>query len=135
MSKPIIKPVALAVCTAIGGLALSASAFAMSDLSAGYMLAAGEAGGEKAKEGSCGEGACGVDKMDADKSGGVSKAEFAAAHDGDDSKFAAVDTNGDGNVDQAEFDAAHKGKEGACGEGKCGGEKKGGEGACGDEKK
>ncbi len=124
MSKPIVKPVTLAVCTAIGGLTLAASAFAMSDLSAGYMLSAQEAGGEKMKEGSCGEGVCGVDKMDTDKDGNVSRAEFDAHGQ---AMWDKMDTNKDGSISSAEFDAAHagmKGKEGSCGEGKCGDEKK-----------
>lgn len=73
MSKQINKPLALAVGAAlVGGMALSASAFAMTDLASGYMVAASHAAGEakcgadkkptgdKAKmEGKCGEGKCG----------------------------------------------------------------------------
>lgn len=137
------KPVAIAVGTVlVGGLALAGSAFAVTDLAGGYMQAAttadaaatetkkaeGTCGAEaKAAEGKCGEGKCGLDKMDADKDGKVSKAEFAAGHDGKDDKFASHDTNGDGFVDAAEFEASHKASgdkaktEGKCGEGKCGG--------------
>ena len=119
-----------------GGLVLSGSAFAMDPLAQGYMLSA--SGGEKAKEGNCGahkgadgkhaEGACGVDRMDTDKDGRVSRAEFAAAHKGDASKFAAHDPDGDGFISAAEMKAHHAKKtadkaamEGKCGEGQCGG--------------
>lgn len=124
------KPIALAVSAAlVGGIALSSSAFAMTDLASGYMVAA--AGGEKHAEGKCG-----VDKMDTDKDGKVSSAEFGAAHNGDTSKFAAHDTNKDGFITADEMKAKMEGKcggdkaktegdkakmEGKCGEGKCGG--------------
>ncbi|HEX2083721.1 MAG TPA: hypothetical protein VHF86_09605 [Xanthomonadaceae bacterium] len=111
----------IASATLAGGLMLAGSAFAMNDLGSGYMLSPG--GGEKTAEGKCGEGKCGVDKMDTDKDGKVSKAEFAAAHEGKDEQFGAHDPNGDGFIDAEEF-KAHKDKakmEGKCGEGKCGG--------------
>ena len=72
--KKVVKPVALAVGAALAGsFALSSSIasadtvespFAMSTLSAGYMLGTGEGscGGDKEgkeSEGSCGEGSCG----------------------------------------------------------------------------
>ncbi len=69
--KKVAKPVALAVGAALAGsFALSSSIasadtvespFAMSTLSAGYMLGTGEGscGGDKEGEGSCGEGSCG----------------------------------------------------------------------------
>ncbi|HRF83541.1 MAG TPA: EF-hand domain-containing protein [Pseudoxanthomonas sp.] len=90
------------------------------------------------------EGSCGMARMDTDKDGRISHAEFAAAHgtkvptlsgDSKDAAFAAIDTDGDGVISQAEMDAHHAamhkpadGKttsEGKCGEGKCG------EGKCG----
>jgi uncharacterized low-complexity protein len=120
MSKQINKPFALVVGAAlVGGVALSASAFAMTDLATGYMAAAAHGEGKTA------EGKCGMDKMDADKDGKISSAEFGAAHDGDTSKFAAHDTNSDGFISAEEM-KAHKGEkkanmEGKCGEGKCGG--------------
>jgi uncharacterized low-complexity protein len=82
----------------------------------------------KCGEGKCGEGKCGMDKMDTDKDGRISRAEFAAAHDNDDSKFAEHDTDKDGFISAAEM-KAHMGgagstgkamEEGKCGEGKCG---------------
>ena len=84
--KKVVKPVALAVGAALassfalGGVANADTVdnpFAMSALSAGYMLGAGEGscGGDKKGEGSCGgdkedsegkcgEGSCGGDKKD-----------------------------------------------------------------------
>lgn len=128
MSKQSSKPIALAVSAAlVGGLALSGSAFAMTDLASGYLLgashAADGAGGEKTAEGKCGEGKCGMDKMDTDKDGKISSAEFGAAHDGDTSKFAMHDADKDGFVTAEEMKAHKEGKcgEGKCGEGKCGG--------------
>ena len=138
MSKQINKPLALAVGAAfVGGIALSASAFAMTDLSSGYMVTASQAGGEgktaeakcganktaeakcgadkTAAEGKCGEGKCGIEVMDTDKDGKVSSAEFAAKHDGDTTMFAAHDANKDGFVTADEV-KAHK-------EGSCGGDK------------
>ena len=126
MSKQTNKPIALALGAIVGGLALSGSAFAMSDLASGYMLGTGAA----ASDNKAAEGSCGVDKMDTDKDGKVSKAEFGAAHKGDTSKFAAHDTNKDGFISADEAKATGEGKcgadkkkagEGKCGEGKCGG--------------
>jgi uncharacterized low-complexity protein len=126
MSKQTNKPIALALGAIVGGLALSGSAFAMSDLATGYMLGTGAA----ASDNKAAEGSCGVDKMDTDKDGKVSKAEFGAAHKGDTSKFAAHDTNKDGFISADEAKATGEGKcgadkkkagEGKCGEGKCGG--------------
>ena len=53
MSNTINKPVALTAAL-LGGLALSTSAFAMSDLAGGYLLGAQEAGAQKDAEGKCG---------------------------------------------------------------------------------
>ena len=158
MSTNSRKPASLAAALLVGGMGLSGSAFAMTDLAQGYMVAAGEAA--KAAEGKCGEGKCGMAKMDADKDGRISKSEFAAAHGGDGSKFAAHDPNQDGFISAAEMKAHHEGKagagamktdkagmEGKCGEGKCGAatmtsdtpakaatEGKCGEGKCGEGK-
>lgn len=123
MSKSNVKPVALAVCAALGGLALSATAFASQELASGYMASASAGYGDKAKE----EGKCGMDKVDSDKDGKVSQAEFTAAHPDMAADFATMDANSDGFVDEAEH-KAHKA------EGKCGGEKKAGEGKCGEGK-
>ena len=141
MSKPSTKPVVAALGAAIAGLALSGSAFSMQPLAQGYMLgaAAGEGHAHDAGEGKCGEGKCGMAKMDSDQDGRLSQAEFAAAHAGDTSRFAAHDPDGDGFISAEEMAAHHAKKaeetmpagdkaakgEGKCGEGKCG------EGKCG----
>ena len=137
MSKSPTKPVALAVATALGGLALSGTAFSMAPLATGYMVSAQEADGATAAK--AGEGRCGIEHADSDGDGRISAEEFAAAHpEKDPSYFAGIDANGDGFVDKAEHDAHHAAKkasgdqagkaeqEGKCGEGKCGGS-----GACG----
>lgn len=139
------KPVLRTAGALAGSLLLAGSAFAITPLAQGYMLGAAqdaaaktsEAGcGAKHAEGQCGakhaEGKCGMDKMDTDKDGKISQAEFGVAHGGDTSKFAAHDGNGDGFVDGAEMKAHHAAKkpaaakasmEGKCGEGKCGASK------------
>ena len=125
------KPVAIAVSAALaGGLLLSASAFASTHLAQGYLLGAdtgakaveGSCGGDKGAEAKCGEPKCGMDKMDTDKDGKLSRAEFAAAHDGKDDKFAAHDPNNDGFISAEEMKAHHAaGGDKAAGEGSCGG--------------
>jgi uncharacterized low-complexity protein len=150
-------PVAIALGTALaGGLVLSGSAFAITPLAQGYLLGAqqaasaaadkakeGSCGGDKSgmkdkhAEGTCGEG-CGMQTMDTDKDGRISSAEFAAAHEGDSSRFGAHDPDRDGFISADEMEAMHPdqsgddrkpdasaGKaamEGKCGEGMCGGE-------------
>ena len=131
----------------LAGAAFAAgSLFSMDTLAHGYMQdakpAAAKAAEGKCGEGKCGgqaagkdshEGGCGMAKMDTDKDGRLSRAEFDAAHKGKEEKFAAHDLDGDGFISQAEMDkhhAAQKGDakaatEGKCGEGKCG------EGKCG----
>jgi uncharacterized low-complexity protein len=123
-------------------LAAASPAFQVSDLAAGYLLAA-------AAEGKCGEGKCGVAMMDTDKDGKVSTAE-AKAGGFSDNQIKAWDKNKDGNLDGSELIAMHKaidkphkkkkGAEGSCGgdsnskgaEGSCGGDsEKGAEGSCG----
>lgn len=139
MSKHPAKPVALAMATALGGIALSGAAFAMAPLAGGYMLAAQEAG-QAAADAKAGEGRCGMSRADADGDGRISAEEFAASHpEKDPTYFASMDANGDGFVDKAEHEAHHAtmkssddkaadkaDHEGKCGEGKCGGS-----GACG----
>jgi uncharacterized low-complexity protein len=122
MSKSNQKPVSLALSAAlVGGLALSASAFAMQPLAQGYLLSATADAGEKAAEGKCGEGKCGMEKVDTDKDGKVSRAEFTAAHADKADKFDSIDANKDGFIDAAEHKTHAEGK---CGEGKCGADKK-----------
>jgi len=120
--KKVVKPVALAVGAAlassfaIGGVANADTVdnpFAMSALSAGYMLGAGEGSCGGDKEGKDKEGACGGDKEGEGKCGEGSC--------GDDKK-------GEGAC------GGDKEGEGKCGEGTCGDDKKG-EGSCGGDKK
>ena len=145
-SKPLLHLIGTAVAT---GTLAAGSLFAMDAMASGYMQAdppKAQAAEGKCGEGKCGggmakaadhEGKCGMARMDTDKDGRLSRAEFAAAHKGSDEKFADHDGNGDGFITQAEMDAHHaamkeaKGAdakasgEGKCGEGKCG------EGKCG----
>ena len=132
MNKPGSKPVAAALGAAIAGLALSGSAFAMQPLAQGYMLGAAAGDAHDHAEGKCGgEGKCGMDKMDTDKDGRLSQAEFAAAHDGDTSRFAAHDPDGDGFISAEEMAAHHAAKAETAGDDKAGMEGKCGEGNCG----
>ncbi len=153
------KPVSLALGAAVAtGTLIAGSLFSMNAMAHGYMTeTASKATTAEGKcgEGKCGEGKCGGEKagrdaamgmasgkrphkphtmasMDTDKDGRMSRAEFAAAHEGSDKKFATYDVDGDGFITQVEMDARHaemksskpaeKAKmEGKCGEGKCGG--------------
>jgi uncharacterized low-complexity protein len=72
-------------------------------------VAEGKCGEGKCGEGKAGEGKCGMEMMDADKDGKVSKDEFIAAHE---AMFVKHDANKDGFVDAAEMKRA---KEGSCG--------------------
>ncbi|MET0580714.1 MAG: hypothetical protein ABWZ08_01935 [Pseudoxanthomonas sp.] len=130
MSKSNQKPVSLALCTAlVGGLALTASAFAMQPMAQGYMVSAAASAPDDKAADKTAEGKCGVEKADTDKDGKVSREEFGAAHPDKTADFDTMDKNKDGFVDAAEAKAHHEGKcgadkkagEGKCGEGKCGG--------------
>jgi len=147
--KPVIKPLAIAVGTAIVTSLASVNTataaenpFAMTELSSGYMVASGhmegkcgegKCGGAKATaEGKCGEGKCGGAKdmkegmcgmktLDADGDGSITKEEFMQGHE---AMFGKMDKNSDGAIDADEKKACTKTmKEGKCGEGKCGGAK------------
>jgi len=139
MSTPTRKSTALmASAILVGGLGLSASAFAMTDLAQGYLLGAGDAAKPTAAEGKCGEGKCGMARMDTDKDGAISKAEYTAAHKGQAGNFDSHDTDKDGSISAAEMKAHMEAKcgagmkagagkgamEGKCGEGKCGADMK-----------
>jgi uncharacterized low-complexity protein len=138
--KSTLKPLAVAMgaafVTSLAGTNVANAAenpFAMSELSSGYMvaeMAEGKCGGEKkaAEEGKCGEGKCGMEMMDADGDGKITKSEFNATHE---AMFSKRDKNGDGVLDASEMKTmegkcgAEKkaDKEGKCGEGKCGAQK------------
>jgi uncharacterized low-complexity protein len=123
----VAKPVAVAVGLALAGsLGISniasadvgASPFAMTTLSAGYMLGAGEGkcGGDKGDDkGEKAEGSCGGDKGEkAEGSCGGDKEDKDAEGDSDEGKDAEGSCGGDKEGKDAE---------GKCGEGKCGGDK------------
>jgi len=155
MSKQINKPLALAVGAAlVGGMAMSASAFAMTDLASGYMVSASHAAGEakcgadkkaaeakcgadkaageakcgadkKAAEGKCGEGNCGAKAMAMMDTDKDGKVSRAECAAHHDAMFTKADTNKDGYVTPVEADAMMKSMhEGKCGEAKCGADKK-----------
>jgi uncharacterized low-complexity protein len=133
MSNKIVKPVALALGAAFVGslslvqLAQASTAFQLNPLLAPYAAAG--------TEGKCGEGKCGMDKMDANHDGKATKEEAMAAG-WNETQFAKADSSQQGFLTQASFDAYHllnksdsgakKGKEGSCSA-----DKKGKEGSCG----
>ncbi len=105
--KKAVTPVALAVGAAIAGLALGgtasadtgASPFAMTTLSAGYMLGVGgegACGGDKGGDKQKGEGACGGDKE---------KGEGACGGDKEKSEGACGEGSCGGDKDEAEDEA------------------------------
>ena len=102
----IVKPVAAAVGVAfVSSLAVSSTVvaddnpFAAADLDNGYLMA----GGDKGKEGKCGEGKCGGDKGE----------EGSCGEKGEEGSCGEKGEEGSCGED--------KGEEGKCGEGKCGG--------------
>lgn len=137
--KTTLKPLALALgaafVTSLASIPVANAAenpFAMAELSSGYMVAEmaegkcgsgmkteeGKCGSSKKMEGKCGEGKCGMSRMDADGDGNVTKDEFMQGHE---AMFSNIDQNADGMIDQSESQAQMtKMKEGKCGEGKCG---------------
>lgn len=118
--KKVVKPVALAVGAALAGsFALTStvasadtleSPFAMSTLSAGYMLGTGEGSCGGDKEGS--EASCGGDKE------GGSDDKDAEASCGGDKEGEGADKDAEASCGGDKEEA-----EGACGEGSCGGSK------------
>ncbi|BBH45878.1 hypothetical protein [Pseudomonas sp. KU43P] len=106
----------------LGGINLTASAFAVEPLPQGYQLAAAEktgegkcgegkcgASGASAKatqaEGKCGEGKCGdasFARTDSDHDGRVSRTELLAVAPGANAEFDAIDADHDGYLSEAE---------------------------------
>jgi uncharacterized low-complexity protein len=138
--KPLAIAMGTAVVTSLAGIPAAHAAdnpFAMTELSAGYMVAENAPGQMPAEgkcgegkcgagmkkgmdEGKCGEGKCGMQMMDANSDGSISKEEFMSGHE---TMFGKKDANGDGKIDASEMKGgcgADKMKEGKCGEGKCG---------------
>jgi len=128
--KQVVKPVAIAVSTALAGtFAIAATAdadtgvspFAMTTLASGYLLGA--------QEGSCGEGKCGGDK---EAAGGDKEAEGSCGGDKEAEGSCGGDKEAEGSC------GGDKEAEGSCGgdkeaEGSCGGDKEA-EGSCGGDK-
>ncbi len=134
--RKVVKPIVLAVGAALAGsFAVSSSIasadsaespFAMSTLSAGYLLGAGEGscGGDKEgkekAEGSCGgdkEG--GSDNKDGEGScGGDKDGEGSCGEDKDAEGSCGEDKDAEGSCGE------DKDAEGSCGEGSCGGDSK-----------
>jgi len=124
----VAKPVAIAVGAALAGsfavtgvasADTGVSPFAMTSLSAGYMLGAGEGncGGDKGEKA---EGACGGDKGEKAEGncGGDKDAEGSCGGDKDAEGSCGGDKDAEGSCGG---DKKDKGAEGKCGEGKCGG--------------
>ncbi|MEN8764161.1 MAG: hypothetical protein ABF290_17255 [Thiogranum sp.] len=71
------------------------------------------------------QGRCGMDRMDLDGDGKVTKEEFRQGHD---AVFSSTDSNGDGVLDADERNAHRemmRQRKGRCGAGKCGNSKGG----------
>ncbi|MFJ4432306.1 hypothetical protein ACIPZG_15195 [Pseudomonas sp. NPDC089395] len=114
----------------IGGINLTASAFAVESLPQGYQLAAAQKAGEgkcgegkcgasgaSAKatqaEGKCGEGKCGdasFARTDSDHDGRVSRAELLAKAPGANAEFDAIDADHDGYLSEGEVYQFRKGQ-------------------------
>ncbi len=124
--RKVVKPIVLAVGAALAGsFALSSSIasadtvespFAMSTLSAGYLLGAGE-------------GSCGGDKEGKDKTeGSCGGDKEGEGHDKDGEGSCGEDKDGEGSCGEdkdAEGSCGEdKDAEGSCGEGSCGGDSK-----------
>lgn len=130
------KPIAAAIgATLAGGLMLSGSAFASTQLAQGYLLGAQDAAVPTDRSA---EGRCGSISMDSNNDGKVSRAEFTAAHAGTAADFDKLDANRDGYLDADESKMMQA--EGRCGSNKApqpsemSGEMSGdkaGEGTCG----
>jgi len=124
--KQIAKPVAIAVGAALAGAFAvtgvasadtGVSPFALTTLSAGYMLGAGEGscGGDKGDKGMKGEeGSCGGDKDGEGMKGEEGSCGGDKGEKGEKGEEGSCGGDKEGGSDD-------KGEEGKCGEGKCGG--------------
>ncbi|MEE8426752.1 MAG: hypothetical protein V3S15_05665 [Woeseiaceae bacterium] len=132
--KKVLKPVALAVGAALvssfalGGIAAADttdSPFAMSSLSVGYMLGAGEGSCGGDKEGKGDEGSCGGDKKGEGSCGGDKEGEASCGGDKDGEGSCGGDKDAEGSCggdkDAEGSCGDDKDAEGKCGEGSCGG--------------
>jgi hypothetical protein len=123
--KKVARPVALAVGAALAGsfavtgvasADTGASPFAMTTLSAGYMVGAGEGACGGDKEDKKAEGACGGDKEGEGSCGGDKEGEGACGGDKEGEGSCGGDKDAEGSC------GGDKDAEGKCGEGKCGGD-------------
>ena len=136
LEKKVVKPVVLAVGAALAGsFALSSSIanadtvespFAMSTLSSGYLLGAGEGSCGGDKEGKEGEGSCGGDKDGKEGEGSCGGDKEGEGHDKDGEGSCGESKDGEGSCGEdkdAEGSCGEdKDAEGSCGEGSCGGD-------------
>ncbi len=123
--KPVIKPLAIAVGTAIVTSLASVNTataaenpFAMTELSSGYMVASGhmegkcgegKCGGAKATaEGKCGEGKCGGAKATAEGKCGEGKCGSAKDMKEGMCGMKTLDADGDGSITKEEFMQGHE---------------------------
>jgi len=133
--RKVVKPIALAVGAALAGsFALTSSIanadtvespFAMSTLSAGYLLGAGEGSCGGDKEGKEGEGSCGGDK-EGKEGKEDSEGSCGEGSCGGDKEGESDDKDGEGSCggdkDAEGSCGEDKDAEGSCGEGSCGGD-------------
>jgi uncharacterized low-complexity protein len=102
-SKSITQAVAKSACAVFAAslasvvvAGLGANTFAMAPVSGARLMLA---------EGKCGEGKCGMRRMDANGDGKVTKEEFMQGHE---AMFDSMDANGDGVIDAGEHQGHHK---------------------------
>ena len=98
-SNPSAAAVCIVFATSLAGTAIadpSVSPFAMTATDSDRLLLA---------EGKCGEGRCGMRRMDANGDGKVTREEFMQGHE---AMFDAMDTNGDGVIDGEERSGHHR---------------------------
>src|SRR5262249_25543016 len=104
MQNKIIKPLALAFGVAfVGSTALAQSAQTAATFRFDSLVTPYAAAGT---EGKCGEGKCGMDKVDANHDGKATKAEAMAAG-WNETQFGNADAKHQGFLTQADFDAYH----------------------------
>ena len=119
---------ALMLTTAVGLCLVQPAA---ADVSNPFTSISADSGSIQLAQGKCGEGKCGgkmqrkagkcgMQRMDADGDGNVSRDEFMKGHE---EMFDRIDKNGDGVIDSAERDGHRqmmRKRKGRCGMGRCG---------------
>ena len=113
--KPLVLALGTAMTATLAGMSVgnaSENPFSMSPLPGGYLqVAEGKCGGKMPAEGKCGEGKCGMQRMDADGDGKVTRDEFMQGHE---EMFTVIDANGDGVIDVEEAAAHRAGRKPGC---------------------